>query len=210
MLIHMCTTSSRRAAYLVVFWRVHIHILIYNRQIGIKPVRGMRGPLESDPGKRDFMYYFRYEFDAELKSRNYRRYTSMYVCTHVDWYIWIDRRWMLRVHAHPHTFNLSRNSHTHLHAHSYCSLLFLILVLLLCRLQAGYMSKAHAKQPAQGPKSWAATSEILPAVSLRLSPSEEKLSDEPFWSCVIQWRFMLDYRALLMHLTASVIAQMGE
>jgi len=26
------------------------------RQIGIKPIRGMRGPLETDPGKRDFMF----------------------------------------------------------------------------------------------------------------------------------------------------------
>jgi len=64
-----------------------MYILIYNRQIGIKPVRGMRGPLESDPGKRDFMYYFRYEFDAELKSRNCHRYTPIYVCTHVDRHI---------------------------------------------------------------------------------------------------------------------------
>mmetsp|Transcript_103117 Transcript_103117/g.166232 ORF Transcript_103117/g.166232 Transcript_103117/m.166232 type:complete len:662 (+) Transcript_103117:196-2181(+) len=90
------------------------------RQIGIKPVRGMRGPLESDPGKRDFMYYFRYEFDAELKSRNCHR------------------------------------------------------------LQTGYIGKAHAKEPAQGPKTRAATSEILPAVSLPLSPSEENPFDEPF------------------------------
>jgi len=210
MLIHMCTTSSRRAAYLVVFWHVHIYILIYNRQIGIKPVRGMRGPLESDPGKRDFMYYFRYEFDAELKSRNCHRYTFMYVCTHVDRYIWIDRRWMLRAHALPHTFNLSRNFHTYRHAHLYCSLLFLILALLLCRLQRGYIGKAHAKEPAQGPTTRAATSEILPAVSLPLSPSEENPCDEPLWSCVIQWRLMLDYRALLMDFMANAIAQMGE
>ncbi|EKX37900.1 hypothetical protein GUITHDRAFT_115874 [Guillardia theta CCMP2712] len=40
------------------------------RQIGIRPVRGMRGPRFSDPGKRDFMYSYRYAYDEGLMNRN--------------------------------------------------------------------------------------------------------------------------------------------
>jgi len=40
------------------------------RQIGIKPVKGMRGPKHGDPGKRDFMYYTKYEFCRELMLKN--------------------------------------------------------------------------------------------------------------------------------------------
>ncbi|EKX50494.1 hypothetical protein GUITHDRAFT_103725 [Guillardia theta CCMP2712] len=49
------------------------------RQIGIKPMRGMRGPRKTDPGKRDFMYSYRYIFDVELMMKNRNRLQSGYI-----------------------------------------------------------------------------------------------------------------------------------
>ena len=43
------------------------------RQLGVKPVRGTRGPLQTDPGKRDFIYYSRYTYEQDLMLRNRNR-----------------------------------------------------------------------------------------------------------------------------------------
>ena len=43
------------------------------RQIGVKPERGTRGPAETDPGKRDFMYYHKFRYDRVLMARNKNR-----------------------------------------------------------------------------------------------------------------------------------------
>ena len=43
------------------------------RQIGVKPERGTRGPAETDPGKRDFMYYHKFRYDRSLMARNKNR-----------------------------------------------------------------------------------------------------------------------------------------
>mmetsp|Transcript_12941 Transcript_12941/g.45491 ORF Transcript_12941/g.45491 Transcript_12941/m.45491 type:complete len:297 (-) Transcript_12941:141-1031(-) len=49
------------------------------RQIGVKPMKGTRGPRNGDPGKRDFMYSYRYIYDKDSMKKNCNRLRKGYI-----------------------------------------------------------------------------------------------------------------------------------